>query len=89
MHKVADALKMNHFIKWCCKFCFVHFGRKSNFNLESELKRRFKDSRYEEVGINRKSWVQSPEGKIDWVDVYGKKRGAMYEKLDKLILCLV
>lgn len=67
----------------------MHFGRKSNFNLESELKRRFKDSRYEEVGINRKSWVQSPEGKIDWVDVYGKKRGAMYEKLDKLILCLV
>ena len=27
----------------------MHFGRKSNFNLESELK-RFKDSSYEEVG---------------------------------------
>lgn len=67
----------------------MYFGRKSNFNLESELKRRFKDSSYEEVGINRKSWAQSPEGKIDWVDVCGKKRGAMYEKLDILILCLV
>lgn len=59
----------------------MSFARKGNFHLESELKIRFKGSSYEDIVINRKSWVKSAEGKINWVDVCGKKRDAVYNKV--------